>query len=66
MTSVFALYRRNTPTGVAWPGVVQAIVETFPNNCAIMFPQAPLSAESFSATFQPVSSKEDDDNEPIN
>ena len=22
-------------------GVVQAIVETFPNNCAIMFPQAP-------------------------
>ena len=47
-------------------GVVQAIVETFPNNCAIMFPQAPLSAESFSATFQLVSSKEEDDNEPIN
>ena len=46
--------------------VVQAIVETFPNNCAIMFPQAPSSAESFSATFQLVSSKEDDDDEPIN
>ena len=47
-------------------GVVQAIGETFPNNCAIMFPQAPLSTESFSATFQPVSSEEDDDDEPIN
>ena len=34
--------------------VVQAIVETFPNNCAIMFPQAPMPAESFSATFRPV------------
>ena len=47
-------------------GVVQAIVETFPNNGAIMFPQAPSSAESFSATFQPFSSEEDDDDEPIN
>ena len=47
-------------------GVVQAILETFPNNCAIMFPQALSSAESFSATFQPVSSDEDDDDEPIN
>ena len=47
-------------------GVVQAIVDTFPNNCAIMFPQAPSSAESLSATFWPVSSREDDDNEPIN
>ena len=46
--------------------VVQAIVETFPNNCAIMFPQAPSSTESFSATFRPVSSEEDDDDEPIN
>ena len=34
-------------------GVVQAIVETFPNNCAIMFPQAPSSIEAFSATFRP-------------
>ena len=47
-------------------GIVQAIVETFPNNCAIMFPQAPSSAESFSTTFQPVSSEEDNDNKPIN
>ena len=47
-------------------GVVQAIVETFPNNCAIMFPQALSSAESFSATFRPVSSNEDDNDEPIN
>ena len=47
-------------------GVVQAIVETFPNNCAIMFPQAPSSAESFSTTFRPVSSEEDDDDKPIN
>ena len=29
--------------------VVQAIVETFPNNCTIMFPQALTPAESFSA-----------------
>ena len=47
-------------------GVVQAILETFPNNCAIMFPQAPSSAESLSTTFRPVSSEEDDDDEPIN
>ena len=47
-------------------GVVQAIVDTFPNNCAIMFPQALSSAESFSATFRPVSSEEDDDDKPIN
>ena len=47
-------------------GVVQAIVETFPNNCAIMFPQAPSSAESFSTTFRLVSSEEEDDDEPIN
>ena len=47
-------------------GIVQAIVETFPNNCAIMFPQAPSSAESFSATFWPVSSEEDDNDEPFN
>ena len=46
-------------------GIVQAIVETFPNNCTIMFPQAPTPAESFSATFRPVSSEEEDDDEPI-
>ena len=47
-------------------GVVQAIVETFPNNCTIMFPQAPMPAESFSATFRLVSSEEEDDDKPIN
>ena len=47
-------------------GIVQATVETFPNNCTIMFPQAPSSAESFSTTFQPVSSEEEDDDELIN
>ena len=46
-------------------GVVQAIMETFPNNCAIMFPQAPKPTESFSTTFRPVSSKEEDDDKPI-
>ena len=46
-------------------GIVQAIGETFPNNCAIMFPQAPAPAESFSATFWLVSSKEEDDDKPI-
>ena len=46
-------------------GVVQAIVETFPNNCAIMFPQALTPTESFSATFRLVSSEEEDDDEPI-
>ena len=46
-------------------GVVQALVETFPNNCTIMFLQAPMSTESFSTTFRPVSSEEEDDDEPI-
>ena len=46
-------------------GIVQAIVDTFPNNCAIMFPQALTPAESFSATFRLVSSEEEDDDEPI-
>ena len=46
--------------------IVQAIVETFPNNCTIMFPQAPMPTESFSATFRPVSSEEEDNDEPIN
>ena len=45
--------------------VVQAIVETFPNNCAIMFPQAPAPTESFFTTFRPVSSEEEDNDEPI-
>ena len=41
-------------------GIVQAIVETFPNNCAIMFPPALAPVASFSGTFRPASSKEDD------
>ena len=44
-------------------GMVQAIVETFPNNCAIMFPQAPAPAASFSATFRPASSEEEDEDD---
>ena len=44
-------------------GVVQAIVETFPKNCAIMFPPAPAPTTSFSTTFKPASSEEDDDND---
>ena len=46
-------------------GVVQAIVKTFPKNCAIMFPQAPVPAESFSTTFRPASTEEEDDDKPI-
>ena len=49
-------------------GIVQAIVETFPNNCALMFPLAPQDsapAGSFSTTFRPLSSKEEDDDDPI-
>ena len=44
-------------------GIVQAIVETFPKNCTIIFPPAPAPAASFSATFKPASSKEDDDDD---
>ena len=49
-------------------GVVQAIVETFPNNCALMFPLVPQDsapAGSFSATFRPLSSEEEDDDDAI-
>ena len=44
-------------------GIVQAIVETFPKNCALMFPPPPPppSVASFSSTFRPQSSDEDDD-----
>ena len=44
-------------------GMVQAIVDTFPNNCAIMFPQALAPVVSFSATFRPASSKEEDEDD---
>ena len=46
-------------------GIVQAIVETFPKNCALMFPPAPPppSVASFSSTFRPQSSDDDDDDD---
>ena len=39
-------------------GIVQAIVETFPKNCALMFPPARAAAlpTSFSSMFKPASS----------
>ena len=42
--------------------IVQAIVETFPKNCALMFPPPPPppSVASFSTTFRPQSSDDDD------
>ena len=46
-------------------GIVQAIVETLPKNCALMIPPppAPMPPKSFSSTFRPASSDEDDDND---
>ena len=46
-------------------GIVQAIVETFPKNCALMFPCPPVPTppKSFSSTFRPTLSKEDNDND---
>ena len=46
-------------------GIVQAIVETFPKNCALMFPPAPPPplVASFSSTFRPQSSDDDDDDD---
>ena len=43
--------------------IVQAIVETFPKNCALMFPPPPPPplVASFSSTFRPQSSDDDDD-----
>ena len=47
--------------------IVQAIVETFPKNCALMFPPLPPpSVASFSTTFRPQSSDDDDDNDANN
>ena len=44
-------------------GIVQAIVETFPKNCALMFPllPPPPSVASFSSTFRLQSSDDNDD-----
>ena len=48
-------------------GIVQAIVETFPKNCALMFPLLPPpSVPSFSTTFWPQSSDDDDDDDADN
>ena len=42
--------------------IVQAIVKTFPKNCALMFPPPPPpSVASFSTTFRPQSSDDDND-----
>ena len=48
-------------------GFVQAIVETFPKNCALMFPSppVPMPSKSFSSTFRPASSDEDDKDDDI-
>ena len=43
--------------------MVQAIGETFPSNCTIMFPQALMPVASFSTTFRPASSKEEDEDD---
>ena len=54
------------PSEALWCGltsVVQAIVEIFPNNCTIMFPQAPMPVASFSAIFRPASSEEEDEDD---
>ena len=48
-------------------GIVQAIVETFPKNCALMFPPLPPpSVASFSTTFRLQSSDDDDDDDADN
>ena len=45
-------------------GIIQAIVEMFSKNCALMFPLAPAPAPptSFASTFRPASSDENDNN----
>ena len=48
-------------------GIVQAIVETFPKNCALMFPlPPPPSVALFSTTFRSQLSDNDDDNDAYN
>ena len=42
-------------------GIVQAIVKTFPKNCALMFPPPPVPITSFTSTFRPESSDDEDD-----
>ena len=43
--------------------IVQAIVETFPNNCAIMYLPALMAEAPFSSTFRLASSQDEDDND---
>ena len=43
--------------------IVQAIVKTFANNCAILFPPAPAPEALFSSTFKLASSKEEDNDD---
>ena len=48
-------------------GIVQAIVKTFPKNCALMFPPPPPPLVAlFSTTFRPQSSDDDDDDDANN
>ena len=47
-------------------GIMQAIVEMFPKNCALMFPAVPpppIGSSSFSATFRLQSSDDSDDDD---
>ena len=46
-------------------GIIQAIVEMFPKNYALMFPcpPAPMPPKLFSSTFRPASSDEDDNDD---
>ena len=46
-------------------GIIQAIVETFPKNCALMFPSPlqPTPPKSFSSMFRPALSDEDDNDD---
>ena len=48
--------------------IIQAIVETFPKNCALMFPPAlaPAPPTSFASTFRPASSDNDDNDDDNN
>ena len=47
--------------------IVQAIVETFPKNCALMFPPLPPPlVASFSTTFRPQSSDDDNNDDADN
>ena len=43
--------------------IIQAIVEMFPQNCALMFPPTPAPPTSFASTFRPASFDENDDDD---